>query len=401
MEKDDLLDLPKDNGAIDSMPDKPETIVLITGWRPFYHVSQALFDLEPFWFTLPGLPYEFNDFRILKNIGNAFGKFVRIDRLISNDTLVTKICVFLSPSSVVPIVCKLDSPFGPWRQFLVKDSPVWHKAKVSIDGDLFRKFCNPSLSSSFLAERQQDLESLHPHGSSPPHTSSFSFSIPPIPPLLPSYEVSSLPMPLSSPPPQSHQPFSSTAPPSDVFFKPTSTIASPLEMHQPIHQSNPLSSPPCSSSFSFDVPSILLHSSISEVSPRIAHARILSAIGSSPSTSLLLVSSLAPQAYCITHLFSSPSTSLNAPSPPLLKLHSSHHASSSLISPPTFASMSPPSTLLTSAPSNSYPPLTNSHQPSSPPIPPTAQTTTNLLFPPLSENFQTTDITDNLLVMDH
>ncbi|GLJ06162.1 hypothetical protein SUGI_0032640 [Cryptomeria japonica] len=157
-------------------------------------------------------------------------------------------------------------------------------------------------------------------------------------------------MPLPSPPPQSRQPFSSTAPPSDAFFKPTSTIASHPKMHQPIHQSNPLSSPSCSSSFSFVAPSILLHSSIYEASPRIAHARILSAIGSSPSTSLLPISSSTPQAHCITHLSSSPSTSLNAPSPPLLKLHSSHHASSSLTSPPTFASISPPSTLLTSAP---------------------------------------------------
>lgn len=89
------------------------------------------------WFKLPLLPSEFIESDILTKIGDSLGKFLLSSSFFEDGALVVKICVLTSPKISPPKFYNIQSPFGLWRQNLVRDSRDFGCSAVIMDSPMF------------------------------------------------------------------------------------------------------------------------------------------------------------------------------------------------------------------------------------------------------------------------
>lgn len=106
-------------------------------WKPFLAATRVGPKWVPMWFKIPLLPSEFIECNILMKIGDSLGKFLLSCSMFEDGVLVVKICVLTSPKFSLPKFCNIRSPFGLWRQNLVRDYGDFGCSVVTMDSPLF------------------------------------------------------------------------------------------------------------------------------------------------------------------------------------------------------------------------------------------------------------------------
>lgn len=90
-------------------------LIRVSAWKPFFVPNWVKPKTLPVWFGLPQLLFEFMDPKVLKNIGDNFGKFLTSKSIFEEGKVLVKIYVLVPPTSVCPISCNYKSNEGIWK----------------------------------------------------------------------------------------------------------------------------------------------------------------------------------------------------------------------------------------------------------------------------------------------